>query len=87
MALSYKDDAVFIFIKNLLNLLPFPFLKNCVNIVDGLSWSSLEFQADKGVKYVPEDHHHPKLIRHPAPGEHQHLNKFLVEYIATHKLL
>jgi len=65
----------------------FKFLKNCVNIVDGLSWSSLEFQADKGVKYVPEDHHHPKLIRHPAPGEHQHLNKFLVEYIATHKLL
>ena len=65
----------------------FKFLKNCVNIVDGLAWGSLEFQKQKGIKYVSEDAHLPELVRHPTPGEHLHLNKFLVEYITTHKLL
>ena len=65
----------------------FKFLKNCVNIVDGLSWGSLEFQREKGIKYVPEDAHLFQNIRHPQPGEHTHLNKFLVEYITTHNLL
>ena len=65
----------------------FKFLKNCVNIVHGLLWSGLDFQASNGVKYVPQDYHHPKNLRHPAPGEHYHLNKFLVEYVATHNLL
>jgi hypothetical protein len=70
-----------------LNEKRFEFLKKCVNIIDGLEWGSLEFQAKKNIKYKSEDQHLPKFVRHPAPGEHNHLNKFLIEYIATHKLL
>jgi hypothetical protein len=65
----------------------FKFLKNCVNIVDGLAWSSLEFLADHDTEYSPTDAHLPKTIRHPLPGEHHQLNKFLIEYMATHNLL
>lgn len=65
----------------------FKFLKNSVNIVNGLKWRSLEFLLDKNIKYCSEDYHLPKFVRHPAPGEHRHLNKFLIDYIATHKLL
>jgi hypothetical protein len=65
----------------------FKFLKDSVNIVDGLKWSSLEFLAEKNIMYNSEDSHLLKTIQHPAPGEHLHLNKFLVEYITTHKLL
>lgn len=72
---------------NILGEERFKFLKNCVNIVDGLKWSSLEFLADYDITYKPEDSHLPKTIRHPSPGEHQHLNKFLVEYIRKHNLL
>ena len=65
----------------------FRFLKNCANIVDGLAWGGLEFQAKQNIKYGTADKHLPKLIRHPLPGEHEPLNKFLVEYIHLHNLL
>ena len=84
LRLKYKPTIVLLLF---LKLQHCHFLKNCVNIVHGLLWSGLDFQASNGVKYVPEDYHHPKNLRHPAPGEHYHLNKFLVEYVATHNLL
>ena len=65
----------------------FRFLKNYVNIVDGLAWGGLEFQAKQNIKYAADDKHLSKLIRHPLPGEHEPLNTFLVEYIHLHNLL
>ncbi len=65
----------------------FTFLKNCVSIIDGLNWSSLEFLATKSIQYTPSDSHLPTNIRHPLPGEHTYLNTFLVEYIKKHNLL
>jgi hypothetical protein len=72
---------------NYLNENKFRFLKKCVNIVDGLSWGGLEFQAKQNIKYAADDKHLSKLIRHPLPGEHGPLNKFLVEYTHLHSLL
>lgn len=72
---------------NLLDEERFKFFKNCVNIVDGLKWSSLEFLVDKDIQYLPADSGLPKNMRHPQPGEHKYLNEFLVEYIAKHNLL
>ena len=65
----------------------FRFLKNYANIVDGLAWGGLKFQAKQNIKYGTADKLLPKLIRHPLPGEHEPLNKFLVEYIHLHNLL
>ena len=65
----------------------FRFLKKYVNIVDGLKWGGLEFQAKQRIKFVEADKHLPKSLRHPLSGEHGPLNKFLVEYVTLHNLL
>lgn len=64
----------------------FALLKNCVNIVDGLKWAAIPWQVDNNVKFSPEDIKHASGIRHVLPGEHDPLNKFLVEYINKHAL-
>jgi len=61
-------------------------LKNCVNIIDGLKWSAIPWQADNNVKFSPEDLKHAPGVRHVLAGEHAPLNKFLVEYINKHAL-
>lgn len=61
-------------------------LKKCVNIIDGLSWGAIQWQADNGVKFSPNDSKHPVGIRHALPGEHGPINKFLLEYIEKYGL-
>jgi hypothetical protein len=56
-------------------------LKECVNIVDGLKWSAICWQATQNVKFSPKDSMHPPGIRHAIPGEHGPLNNFLLEYL------
>jgi hypothetical protein len=56
------------------------------NMVDGLRWSAIQYQARAGVKFEPADAQLPEGIRHPVPGEHGPLNTFLVEYINKHAL-
>jgi len=61
-------------------------LNNCVNIVDGLKWAAIPWQADNNVKSSPNDAEYPPGVRHILAGEHDLLNKFLVEYINKHAL-
>jgi len=58
-------------------------------IIQNLHWLSIPWQHEQGVKSDPEDirQNIPFLSRHPATGEHRHLNKFLVDYINTNKIL
>ena len=69
-----------------LDNLKFAPLTNCVNIVDGLKWAAIPWQANNNAKFVPEDIKHPTGIRHVLSGEHGPLNKFLIEYIKKHAL-
>jgi len=61
-------------------------LSKSINIVDGLRWSAIQYQASVGVKFEPADSIHPEGIRHPLPNQHGPLNNFLVEYINRHAL-
>jgi hypothetical protein len=61
-------------------------LKNCVNIVDGLKWAAIPWQAQNGVNFEPADAIHPIGIRHAMLGEFGPLNNFLVEYINKNAL-
>jgi hypothetical protein len=61
-------------------------LKKCVNIVDGLKWAAIPWQAQNGVKFEPADSIHPVGIRHAMLGEYGPLNKFLVDYINQNDL-
>jgi hypothetical protein len=72
---------------SLLNDEPFTLLKKYVNIIDGLSWSALEWQFNNGVNWDSKDD--DKLLghRHPCSGQHHTLNKFLLHYIQKNQLL
>ena len=61
-------------------------LTECVNIVNGLTWAAIPWQAAQHIKFDPTDGHLNDGIRHPAPGEHKPLNNFLIEYINKHAL-
>ena len=61
-------------------------LKKCVNIIDGLKWAAIPWQAANGVKFSDKDSIRPVGIRHPLPGEHGPLNNFLLEYIKENGL-
>jgi hypothetical protein len=64
--------------------------KKFIEIVDGYSWRAVPWQLSQGVpgmnygsgiNIVPDD------IKHPAPGYHQTLNEFLINYINDHRLI
>lgn len=61
-------------------------LHECVNIVDGLKWKAIPWQATQGVNFDPNDSGLPFDIRHPVPGEHDPLNKFLIEYMNKNEI-
>ena len=73
-------------------------LANTPNIIDGFKWMAVQYQLENGV--MPMDsrdapgiiglknaHKVPANIAHPANGQHQVLNEFLIQYITEHKLL
>jgi len=62
-------------------------LKNHVNIINGLSWSALNWQRQQGIKFNPKDKNLPEFAHHPLPGEHSSLNEFLFEYITKNRLI
>jgi hypothetical protein len=55
--------------------------------VAGLAWSSIAWQFEQGATWPPEDEQYPWDCRHVAPGDHAHLNRFLVDYIHSHSIL
>jgi hypothetical protein len=65
--------------------------KSTPAIIDGYNWRSVPWQLSK--KVPPMDygsnpkHFVPDDIRHPAVGQHQTLNEFLVNYINQHLIL
>jgi len=65
----------------------FDLLRQRPEIVQGLSWCSIPWQFKQGATYPPEDEQYPWDCRHVAPGQHQFLNNFLVEYINQHRIL
>jgi hypothetical protein len=71
---------------NILDSEKFKNLQNCVNIVDALQWEAIPWQVAQGIEFHTNDAHLPQGLRHPAPGQHGHLNTFLVEYINQHAL-
>jgi hypothetical protein len=50
-------------------------------IVDRLMWRSIPWQFEQGASWPPEDEVYPDNCRHVRPGDHQWLNKFLIDYI------
>ena len=61
-------------------------MKNCANIIHGLSWCAILWQAKENVKFSANDSNHPVGIRHTLPGEHAPLNNFLLDYIKQNDL-
>ena len=61
-------------------------LRNCVNIIDGLKWGSLEWQHTQGIEFDPRDNQLDVGMRHPMPGAHTPLNNFLFEYIKQNEI-
>jgi hypothetical protein len=62
-------------------------LTKSVNIIDGLRWCANNWQYERGVTSSPMDAHLPYNLRHPAIGQYQVLNDFLLNYINNNKLL
>jgi hypothetical protein len=60
--------------------------KTVANIVDGYAWRAVPWQLNNGVPPMPRSGA-PIEIQHPAPGYHQKLNEFLVDYVIAHGLL
>jgi hypothetical protein len=73
--------------QDLLGLAKFSRLNTCKNIIDGLRWQAVEYQASAGARGVPGEEHIPSNVRHIVPGDHKILNEFLEQYIKTHHLL
>jgi hypothetical protein len=65
--------------------------KNNPIFIDGLRWRAVPWQIEQGVPTTAygenPDYYVPPEIKHPAPGHHRVLNKFLHDYIVTHKIL
>lgn len=91
-SLIYRGHQVIVFrnpsdvYDNFLDNTRFEKLIKCVNIINGLNWAAIPWQATQGIKFDPEDHNLAPEIQHPLPGEHGPLNKFLVEYIKQNAL-
>ena len=72
---------------NCLDTAQFAQLKNCKNIVNGLSWAAVPWQIDNGARFN-------QTLLNPAPGtepiipgEHELLNDFLYDYILKNHIL
>jgi hypothetical protein len=65
----------------------FDLLKSKKQLVQGLRWKSIPWQFEQGATWPKEDEHLPAGARHVAPGQHQWLNEFLVDYINQHGIL
>jgi len=65
--------------------------KNTPTIIDGYGWRAVPWQLTNGVppmQYKSDSKHVvPDDMRHPAPGYHQKLNEFLIDYITRNSLL
>lgn len=65
--------------------------KSTPNIIDGYAWRSVSWQLANGVAPINYGvkplHHVPDDMKHPAPGQHQIVNDFLVNYLKEHKLM
>lgn len=59
-------------------------------IIGGYAWRAVAWQHEQGVEktvYMPPNPSVPPDMIHPAPGAHNILNTYLVEYIHAHKIL
>ena len=63
------------------------FFKSTTSIIDGYNWRSVPWQLSNGVPPMYNKPNVPKDISHPAPGYHNLLNEFLVDYINQHSIL
>ena len=65
--------------------------KSTPAIIDGYNWRSVPWKLTQGVSPMNygsnPKHVVPDDIRHPAAGQHQKLNEFLVNYINQHLIL
>jgi hypothetical protein len=65
--------------------------KNVPSIINGYRWRAVAWQLENGVPAVNYGNNPkyivPKDTCHPAPGQHQKLNEFLVDYIARNSIL
>lgn len=59
-----------------------------LNIIDGFKWCAIKYQHEQGIDKVPLGLGNflgpasvPEHMRHPMPGHHEVLNKYLVNYI------
>lgn len=67
---------------------------NSKNIINGFDWCAVIYQHNQGVaKSQPSNANYigpqtvPEHIKHPAPGQHQILNNYLINYINDNNLL
>ena len=65
----------------------FDFLKSKKQLIHGLKWKSIPWQFEQGATWIKEDEYLPAGARHVAPGQHQWLNEFLINYIKQHGIL
>ena len=59
-------------------------LREKKQIIHGLNWCSIPWQIQQGAAWMVGEEHIDPGCRHVAPGQHQWLNEFLVEYINQH---
>lgn len=65
----------------------FDVLAKRINIVDQLKWTAVPWQFANGTTPMDRNSHLPLNIRHPNFGDHHNLNRFLFDYIKSHKLV
>jgi len=62
-------------------------LKNCKNIINGLSWAAVPWQIDKGARFNQTQYNSSPGTLPIMPGEHELLNDFLYDYILKNHIL
>lgn len=60
--------------------------KTATEIIEGYAWRAVPWQLNNNVPAMYDTPNVPSDIRHPAPGHHQLLNKFLAEYIIQNQI-
>jgi hypothetical protein len=65
----------------------FGLLQSKKQLVQGLRWKSIPWQFEQGAKWLSVEDHMPLQARHVAPGQHQWLNKFLIDHINQQAIL
>jgi len=69
-------------------------LSSTPHIIDGFSWCAVKYQHEQGVDKMPTGLGNfigpkdvPDHIRHPLPGQHAVLNRYLVNYINDRNII